>query len=54
MRPPGEADKNMLSGERSAASAYPNAFWQVRIFPVSLDFDFEPDTFGHSVNVPGS
>lgn len=50
-----EADKNMPSGESMArqllyAKQYLSELFEID--PDSLQIDFEPDTFGHSINVP--
>lgn len=50
-----EADKNMPSGESQARHLlYTRRYLSglLGIEPASLDLDFEPDTFGHSVQVP--
>ncbi len=50
-----EADKNMPSGESLARHIlYTKKYLSglLDIDPDSLQLDFEPDTFGHSVNVP--
>jgi len=50
-----EADKNMPSGESLTRHLLYTKRYLSRLFdldPGSLDLDFEPDTFGHSVNVP--
>jgi alpha-mannosidase len=50
-----EADKNMPSGESLARHALYAKRYLAKLFeiaPESLQLDFEPDTFGHSRNVP--
>ena len=50
-----EADKNMPSGESMARHILYTRRYLSRLFeldPDSLTLDFEPDTFGHSLNVP--
>lgn len=50
-----ETDKNMPSGESLARHIlYTKKYLSelLDIHPESLDLDFEPDTFGHSINVP--
>ncbi|XID90711.1 alpha-mannosidase [Paenibacillaceae bacterium WGS1546] len=50
-----EADKNMPSGESlSRHLLYTRRYLSrlLEIDPASFDLDFEPDTFGHSENVP--
>ncbi|MGI6566197.1 MAG: alpha-mannosidase [Limnochordia bacterium] len=50
-----EADKNMPNGESLARHILYTKRYLSRLLdikPESLDFDFEPDTFGHSLNVP--
>ncbi|HHV93861.1 MAG TPA: alpha-mannosidase [Firmicutes bacterium] len=50
-----ETDKNMPSGESLARHIlYTKRYLSelLDIDPESLDLDFEPDTFGHSLNVP--
>jgi len=50
-----EADKNMPSGESMARHILYTKQYLSRLLdidPHSLNIDFEPDTFGHSVNVP--
>lgn len=50
-----EADKNMPSGESLSRHLLYTKRYLSRLFgldPDSLNLDFEPDTFGHSVNVP--
>ncbi|NMB25432.1 MAG: alpha-mannosidase [Firmicutes bacterium] len=50
-----EADKNMPNGESMARHLLYTKRYLSRLLdikPESLNLDFEPDTFGHSVNVP--
>jgi len=50
-----EADKNMPSGESLSRHLLYTKRYLSRLFdldPGSLNLDFEPDTFGHSANVP--
>jgi len=50
-----EADKNMPSGESLSRHLLYTKRYLSQLFdldPDSLNLDFEPDTFGHSVNVP--
>ncbi len=50
-----EADKNMPSGESAARHLLYTKRFLAELLDIpgeGLDFDFEPDTFGHSVNVP--
>lgn len=50
-----EADKNMPSGESLSRHLLYTKRYLARLFeldPNTLNIDFEPDTFGHSVNVP--
>jgi len=50
-----EADKNMPSGESLSRHLLYTKRYLSELFgldPDSLNLDFEPDTFGHSVNVP--
>lgn len=50
-----EADKNMPSGESAARHLLYTKRYLAQLLDIpseGLDFDFEPDTFGHSVNVP--
>ncbi|MCE5173075.1 glycosyl hydrolase-related protein [Paenibacillus profundus] len=50
-----EADKNMPSGESMARQLLYAKTYLSQLFgldPDSLQIDFEPDTFGHSINVP--
>ncbi|MCU6795530.1 glycosyl hydrolase-related protein [Paenibacillus sp. WQ 127069] len=50
-----EADKNMPNGESLARHLLYTKRYLSQLFdidPDSLNLDFEPDTFGHSVNVP--
>ena len=50
-----EADKNMPAGESFARHAlYSKSYLAdlLEIDPDTLDIDFEPDTFGHSRNIP--
>ncbi|HPJ22445.1 MAG TPA: alpha-mannosidase, partial [Clostridia bacterium] len=50
-----EADKNMTSGESQARHVlYTKRYLEklLGISPDSIQIDFEPDTFGHSANVP--
>lgn len=50
-----EADKNMPNGESLARQILYTKQYLSRLFdlaPNSLCLDFEPDTFGHSINVP--
>ncbi len=50
-----EADKNMTSGESQARHVlYTKRYLEnlLDIEPDSIQVDFEPDTFGHSANVP--
>ena len=50
-----EADKNMPSLESMARHALYTKRYLSRLLNVDMDsmnFDFEPDTFGHSVNIP--
>lgn len=50
-----EADKNMPNGESMARHLLYAKTYLSRLFDIPLDdlfLDFEPDTFGHSANVP--
>lgn len=50
-----EADKNMPSGESLTRHVLYSKRYLSRLFDIeadSLNLDFEPDTFGHSVHVP--
>ena len=50
-----EADKNMPNGESQARHILYTKNYLTKMFGVpaeTLDIDFEPDTFGHSANVP--
>lgn len=50
-----EADKNMPSGESLTRHLLYSKRYLAQLFgldPDTLNLDFEPDTFGHSVNVP--
>jgi len=50
-----EADKNMPNGESMARQFLYAKNYLTRVFglkPDDLQIDFEPDTFGHSLNVP--
>ena len=50
-----EADKNMPSSESAAKQIFYAKRYLSDLLDISLDdmiLDFEPDTFGHSVNVP--
>ena len=50
-----EADKNMPNGESFARHLLYTKDYLAHLFdidPASLQIDFEPDTFGHSVNMP--
>ncbi|MCD9025790.1 alpha-mannosidase [Cohnella silvisoli] len=50
-----EADKNMPNGESlSRHLLYTKRYLSelLELDPASFDLDFEPDTFGHSINVP--